>query len=444
MPRFAIPACIALATFAGSDPLLNAQPFDIPIAPMAAIATGGAEVEARHTLAGVPSRPATRAPEASARTPASQEAAAASGRELPFSDGGWDLKGSRATIARDEGRDVFQVESGFAYRRDVRLQDGTIDLDVKVTTRRSFVYLMFRMAEDDEHEEVYLRPHKSGLPDAVQYAPVWQGRSGWQLYHGPGGTAAIPFEPHRWTHVRLVLQGRRGALFVGDMSRPALLMPLARDPRPGYLALRGFLPANVAGEGPIATFANVRIRSDEVAYDFAAAQPPGRSTVAGAVRAWSVSPSFVPKDADVPTLPAVDAFGPPQRFDTEADGLLELHRHVRIPEGASRIAAVARVAVRAQQAGTYALDLGFSDIATVFLNGRVIFRGEASYSYDGPRREGLIGYDQARLYLPLLAGSNDLAIVVSDGFGGWGLMARFPSMDGLLVTAPAGAAPRSQ
>jgi hypothetical protein len=81
------------------------------------------------------------------------------------------------------------------------------------------------------------------------------------------------------------------------------------------------------------------------------------------------------------------------------------------------------------------LDLGFSDIATVFLNGRPITRLDASYSYDTPRREGLIGFDQATVYLPLAAGDNELSIVVSDSFGGWGVMGRFPDRDGLKIEA---------
>jgi hypothetical protein len=100
--------------------------------------------------------------------------------------------------------------------------------------------------------------------------------------------------------------------------------------------------------------------------------------------------------------------------------------------GEGPAAAVARLRVRAAQAGVYALDLGFSDIATVFLNGRPIFRGDASYSFDRPRREGLIGFDQARLYLPLVAGENDLAILLTDTFGGWGLMGRFVNASGLI------------
>jgi hypothetical protein len=97
---------------------------------------------------------------------------------------------------------------------------------------------------------------------------------------------------------------------------------------------------------------------------------------------------------------------------------------------------VARTTVRATRAGVYALDLGFSDIATVFLNGTPVFTGDASDSFDRPRREGLIGLDQARLHLALKEGENELAIVVSDSFGGWGLMARFVGAAGLTLAAP--------
>src|ERR1700754_483915 len=86
---------------------------------------------------------------------------------IPF-DKAWELTGERTRIETIDGRPTLQLETGRATRRDVRLQDGTIGVDVRVTDRRSFVYVGFRMQNDEEHEEFYLRPHKSNLPDAVQ------------------------------------------------------------------------------------------------------------------------------------------------------------------------------------------------------------------------------------------------------------------------------------
>ena len=91
---------------------------------------------------------------------------------LPFSDGKWELPAKGAVVETVEGRETLALENGLVPRRDVGLQDGTIEFDVQVTRRRSFVYAAFRMGVPGEHEEFYLRPHKSGLPDSVQYAPV--------------------------------------------------------------------------------------------------------------------------------------------------------------------------------------------------------------------------------------------------------------------------------
>ncbi len=367
--------------------------------------------------------------------PSSQTPAADGG--VPF-DARWTLTGERTTIRTDAGRTVLDLETGVAAHRDIRLLDGTIEFDVRLTRRRSFVYVYFRSQSEGEREEFYLRPHKSGLPDALQYAPVWQGRSAWQLHHGSGATAAVPFETDRWTHVRIVIRGRSAALFVDDMARPALLVPrLSREPEAGGVALGGFLPADVPGTGPIATFANVQVRPGHLAYDFPAVtgeEPPGNDP--GIVREWAVSRAVAaPSGAAAAVVPDPADAGPFERLATEPGGLLQLHRHVKIPEGIRASSALARLTVTAETARTVAFDLGFSDGATVFLNGAPLFSGDASYSYDRPRREGLIGFDQARLFLPLKAGENTLVIAVRDSFGGWGLMGRFVDPRGLAIAA---------
>lgn len=362
------------------------------------------------------------------------------GTSLPFGDPRWELQGENTAIVREDGRDVLQIETGFAHRRDVRFQDGTIDFDIQVSRRRSFVYVNFRAESDTEREEFYLRPHKSELPDALQYAPVWQGRSAWQLYHGPGGTAAIRFEPGTWMRGRLVVQGERAALFLGDMTTPALVVPkLGRAPAAGFISFGSFVPPGTPGSGPGARFANIVVQPGVVSFDLAAAagtSGPAPKLEGEILRAWSVSQGFVSKPlTGAPALPAADVTGPFKRLETEPGGLLPLHKHVPVPPGSRVAAAVARVQLRAAQAGVCAVDLGFSDIATVFVNGRPHAQLDASYSFDRPRREGLIGFDQVRLFLPLMAGDNELAVLVSDSFGGWGVMGRLVECPGVTASA---------
>ncbi|MFW6088995.1 MAG: hypothetical protein ACODAB_04525, partial [Gemmatimonadota bacterium] len=62
-----------------------------------------------------------------------------------------------------------------------------------------------------------------------------------------------------------------------------------------------------------------------------------------------------------------------------------------------------------------------------------LYSGRYSFSTNFPRRQGLISLDQASLYLPLAPGENVLMVVVSDAFGGWGLMGRIDDRAGLRV-----------
>ncbi len=128
-----------------------------------------------------------------------------------------------ACVAGPLGAQSVSIETGSAQFPKLLWQDGTVDVDIRTTTRRSFVYLNFRMASELEHEEFYLRPHKSLLPDASQYAPVYKGQSAWQLYFGPRGAVAVGIVPERWQHLRMVVQGARAAFFLGDTLQPFMV-----------------------------------------------------------------------------------------------------------------------------------------------------------------------------------------------------------------------------
>lgn len=349
---------------------------------------------------------------------------------IPF-DARWQLTGEGSQVLQAEGRSALQLTTGIASLPDFRLQDGTVDVDVRFPDQRAFLYLMFRMQSPREYEEFYLRPHKNDLPDAVQYAPVLQGNSAWQFYHGPGGTAAIALPPDQWVRVRLVLQGRQAALFVGDTLTPALVVPrLAREPAAGYIALRSFVPPQDR-PGPYgAQFANLVVRPSEILYQFPPVATP--TLPAGLITAWEVSRAFVPDTGTRQVIAAEAIAAGMEQVSVEPDkGFVLLHRHVAMPAGVRRVGTVARVTVRAATAGLRRFSFGFSDEVSVYLNGTLLYSGDARYAFDQPRREGLIGLDQGSLYLPLRAGDNDLTLVVVDGFGGWGVMGQFEDPTGL-------------
>ncbi len=338
---------------------------------------------------------------------------------------GWEFTGdARATS------DGLQMRNGAARYPATRLRDGTIDFDMQVTSFRTFVYLDFRMQSAEEHEEIYFRPHKTRLPDAIQYSPVWNGISNWQLYHGPGGTAAIGLPPGTWIHVRLVLAGSHAALYVGDRSTPALLMNLARDPIAGFLGFRSFavddeLPTTTAAM----TVRNVVVTPASTPPEIPVLDP--QPVPDGLVTQWAISEAFASDSNPARTVPTVTSW---TTLPSDARGLLVISRDVAPLKGTTWSAVLARVTVTADRDRLVPLQLGWSDVATVFLNGKPIFSRDDSYRFDRPRRDGLIGLDQGTIFLPLRTGRNDLVVQVADRFGGWGIMGRFPERDGLAIS----------
>ena len=353
-------------------------------------------------------------------------------------DSGWALTGTDTRIESHRGLRSIAIDNGRATRHDVRLEDGTIEFDVELTDARSFVYLQFRMESETEYEEIYFRPHKSELPDAVQYNPVWRDDSFWQLWHGPGATAAPRFRSGEWMHVRLVLHGARAALFLAADTAPALVIPLARAPRAGYIALRAFTPAVAELRGRrAARFANVVVRPRDVSYAFPAAVAAA-APEAGAILHWQISPAFPATKAAITTL-ASDLLVGRERwpsYPVEATGVVAIGRHLQRPRPDG--AAIARLVIRSTGERLQRLQLGYSDYVTVFVNGRALFSGDAHYSFDRPRQEGLITRTQATLWLPLRDGENEILLVVVDGFGGWGLTGRLEPTDGGVLVPTAG------
>jgi hypothetical protein len=345
---------------------------------------------------------------------------------------GWELSGPTTRYESVRGAAAIRSNNGRAIRRDVRLQDGTIEFDVELVPFRTFVYLQFRMEKDNELEEIYLRTHKQGLPDAVQYNPVWNGDSFWQLWHGRDATGSPRFRFREWTHVRLVIQGTRAALFLDSATAPAMVATLARPPRDGYLALRVFTPdVESLGRETAASFANLVVRPGRVDYAFAQQAEPGFP--AGTITRWQISPAFKGDTIAITVLTPAMLEKREQwpSYPVERTGIVAIGRHMPRPRPAG--AAIARLLLRSRGERLQRLYLGYSDYATVWVNGRPIFSGDAHYSFDQPRQEGLIAQSQSTLWLPLRDGENEVLIAVVDGFGGWGLTGRLEPADGALL-----------
>lgn len=330
-------------------------------------------------------------------------------REAPFTAEHWEL--DRAVVAEHLGRSALR---GTAALKDVALVDGVIEVDLAVDGTAGYPGIFFRVQSEGDYEHVYVRPHRAGrYPDAVQYAPNLQGVGCWQLYSGPGYTAPVTLPANRWIPLRLELRGERARLFVGDLTRPVLVVDhLQRAPAAGAIVLNAQPPTS-------GCFSDFRYTPGCDA-DFGPAAP--LDELPGVLRDWRLSEAVDagPVDADVYPDPVALAKLAWRDVAPEPSGLVNVSRWQPWQPGRTDCV-YARTNLRADRAQTVKVNLGYSDYVTAFLNGRPVFAGNSAYRSRDPSFTGIVGLFDS-LYLPLEKGDNELLLIVAEAFGGWGFV----------------------
>src|SRR5258705_12968864 len=70
------------------------------------------------------------------------------------------------------------------------------------------------------------------------------------------------------------------------------------------------------------------------------------------------------------------------------------------------------------------LAIGYSDDVSVFLNGKILYRGRSAQNFRDPAFLGIMNPENDALYIPLKKGANELILAVSELGGGWGFICR--------------------
>jgi hypothetical protein len=340
----------------------------------------------------------------------------------------WELQG-RASVAEHQGRKAILLDSGAAILKDFEMGDGVIDVDTFTPASRGFFGIQFRIANGGADAEwVYLRQHKSGRPDAMQYTPVLNTGLNWQLYNGPGFTGALDIPRNEWFHMRLEVAGAQAKLYVKDMGKPALVVPdLKSGNRRGQLAL-----VVLTGETYFAGF-SVRSTPD------ATWARPSRPTPPGTLTKWSLSPAFDAQSDDLERYPSDRLANGWQDVEAEWPGLVAINRYRESPHPVVSFAndfsrrldpqpgmkvVYARTRVDAERDEVRKLYLGYSDDVVVFLNRRILYHGRSPQNFRDPDFLGILGAENDAIFLPLRKGANELLLAVGELGGGWGFVCR--------------------
>ncbi|NNG16673.1 MAG: hypothetical protein HKM89_09340 [Gemmatimonadales bacterium] len=339
-------------------------------------------------------------------------------QSIPFDSTRWTFTAQEWEVMEYQGKQALRLKGGGAWVRDLDVVDGVIEFDVAFPSTRSFTGVAWRVQDPQNFEQFYFRPHQSGNPDANQYTPVFNATSGWQLYHGPAYGTPIEYKYDEWMHVRIVFKAGRGEVYL-DSNEPVLFIPEMK--RPIQSGTVGFTTSALAP----GYFANLTVRED-ASVTLNGSPPEAPAIPPGMIMSWQVSNAFPDSTtiAEAVTLDESVTSGLTwTTLPAEATGITNL---ARVQGRQAGNTAFARLVLESASQQVKTLRFGYSDRVKVYFNDRLIYGGDNTFQSRDYRYLGTIGlFDE--LYLPLEPGRNEVWFAVTEGFGGWGIMAQVGS-----------------
>lgn len=334
----------------------------------------------------------------------------------------------RAAIQLGASTAEKPVTFGSASLKGIAFENGTIEYDVKFAETRTFTGIRFRNLSPKDGENIYLRPHRSGLPDASQYMTNYNGLPSWQLYSSPSHAQPLKYKFNEWMRVKLVVQGNLADYYIGDSDKPGLSVELKRDPTTGAVVFWGL---DLGGASWISNF-TIDTDSNE---KIIGTQVPEAVATKGTILSWQVSNAV--DSADILNKSTLSkSYIDAQTFtkmSTEGAGLLNLAQLQGIAKGADT--ALAKITITSDSEQVKAFEYGFSDDVTVYLNGQAIASGSDRIASRDYRFLGTVGfYDTA--WLTLKKGKNELVLAITEDTGdttGWAVQGRFKDAEGITI-----------
>lgn len=103
-------------------------------------------------------------------------------------------------------------------------------------------------------------------------------------------------------------------------------------------------------------------------------------------------------------------------FDKDFSKRLEPQRGMKV--------VYARTNIDSDRDQTKKLSIGYSDDVSVFLNGKILYRGRSTQNFRDPSFLGIVNSENDAVYLSLKKGRDELILAVSELSGGWGFICR--------------------
>jgi len=323
----------------------------------------------------------------------------------------WDLP-EKATFERFDNRETLLLNGGRATVKNQKFTNGTIEVDVYANSIRSFAGIIFRKQETGM-EEVYMRLHKSKQVDAVQYSPIFNNESNWQLFREY--QAWVSFKNTGWNTLRITVNNSNAEVFIND-EKVMSIDHLRTGFDTGEIGLFALFENR---------FSNFRFTpKDAIDKAETADNNPIDPNI---ISQWDISKAkpYVGEELHF------DDFSKEEytTVTTEKSGLLPISKYLKKTvsgnfERNKEDYTIAVTTIHSEDGGTKLFSFDYSDKIIVYLNGIAIFKGNNAFRAKGVQYMGHMDINANKLYLPLKKGVNKIHCVVIDQANGWGLISK--------------------
>lgn len=342
-------------------------------------------------------------------------------KEIQFTSDKWEFsQNATYEFKKVDGHQSLSLD-GRATLKDFSFTNGSIQVAVYAKEARSFAGIFFRQ-QAGNGDEIYMRMHKSGKPDALQYTPIFNGESNWQLYKEH--QANVTFENAGWNILRVEVLNYTARIFVNE-ALVLEVLKLKSENGKGSIGL-WTLFGNVFSQ---MTVSSETSKNSKVLYP--------KKTQKGLITAWELSEPHRYESDKV--LNHVDFSSEEYRLAaTESSGLLPISKYVIKPsqgnfERNQEDYVIAKLIIASDKAQSKKLYFDFSDKILVYLNGEEIFKDDNSFRSKGNSYQGHLSIERNSIELPLNMGINIIHAVVLEKANGWGLIGKFENMKGISM-----------
>jgi hypothetical protein len=336
--------------------------------------------------------------------------------------GNWEFKPQTVEFLEYKNRPAMKIltSSDQVLLKDFNFTDGTIEYYMEPIDPR-FTSCYFRWKDSKESECFYFRTDCANNPqaiDAVQYAPYVKGVNLWDLmFHFQ---ANADFKKNEWNHVKLVVSGKQMKVYVNNMNKPVLEVPmLESDCESGTLVFDGQV-----------VISNLVVKADVEGLN----PEPGIDPMANDpryVRKWKVSqPLTTTNGIDFSDEYKPNAETNWEDVTAERRGLINLNR--KFGKTVGRRIVWLKTTIYSEKVQDKVLNFGFSDEVWVTINDSPLYIDKNLYNTPMAKQpDGRLSIENSSISIPLKEGENQLMIGVANFFYGWGIVARFNNLNGI-------------